>query len=256
MNADTCGTAEFTATGKQHVGQLIVFTAVLRHMCAIQLSNLKVICTLHMHTLQPYPLPGGKPATIDVSAQVDSATQRVHIVGEGGNVAHLMSLVTDQLQDLYNITFPSLAQPITGFGTLAKSASVAMSSSMITGITVPLNLAGSVNNLASALGINFAVPDNILTISDPSLVYSVSPVSLAVQLVVSIPVLKVQGVRGALEISSDQSAAVVVSERGGCTHVAAQSVHTHASQLWHCWQLAAGSASRLNPSGAWLLQAN
>ncbi|KAF8072441.1 hypothetical protein HT031_000100 [Scenedesmus sp. PABB004] len=152
---------------------------------------------------------------LSLGVAYDSAAKTAAFNAYAGNYLYLLALIRQEVVSTYGIALPDAPSPADAFSasvpTITTSVVVATEpAGRLESLTLALGGSWTTASLASKLGMEWGMADDLLTVSNPAVVYERSPLSLAVAMTVNIPALGVANTTTTLRVTPGNSVELLV----------------------------------------------
>lgn len=131
-------------------------------------------------------------AVLDITAAYDPAAEAVTLTLGGADFSFLLQLAEFEVASAFGVELPG-GEPVRSTTPSAATATIVASSYGIEEITVGLPGTWTLASLAARFKVEFPGADDLVTVTNPSLVYTTLPVALGATMEVAVPALGVTG---------------------------------------------------------------
>ncbi|KAF8072442.1 hypothetical protein HT031_000101 [Scenedesmus sp. PABB004] len=145
----------------------------------------------------------------------DSTAKTATFEASSGKYMYLLALVRQQLVDTFGVTLPDMSNPSDAFNadvpTITTSVVVATEpAGLLKQMSLGLGGSWTAQKLATKFGFDYDMPNDLVTISNPSLVYVHRPMSLSFAMTVDIPLLGVSKTTTTLRVTAGKSVELLI----------------------------------------------
>lgn len=134
---------------------------------------------------------------IDVAAEYDRTTNTSTLTLANVDGSYLMQLVSSEVA-AYKVSLPSGEPARVSRGSVTATATIVTRGGGVQSLSVGLSGSLTLVQIAQRYGLPWGAPEDLITVSNPSLVYTRLPASLGATMVLDIPSLGVAGLTASL----------------------------------------------------------